>query len=236
VIKAISRHWLRLISLRHMNPHRYPFKGYKRRAIIFHHLLCVSHCHHGCGPHSRFLACKSDHKCCLWSVHTVRIWTLISPFVTGIAFSLFFTSINIIRRKRQSTGQLNLPLVIPSVLIFVLATVVSFMLLGSGLAFGCCCHFQNVAGLWMNMYMALAVHGKNPELYLQLIRTPAKLVMQVGQVGAIVLADALVVRCFCFIYASQIFTIFIGLPCIHYMESQLLDHIDTLYDFRGDFQ
>jgi hypothetical protein len=44
--------------------------------------------------------------------------------------------------------------------------------------------------------MAFVVHGANPESYLGLIRTPAKTVIQTGQLGAIILADALVVQLF----------------------------------------
>ena len=43
------------------------------------------------------------------------------------------------------------------------------------------------------MYLAFIVYGRDPEVYLALIRTPAKTVFQVGEIGAIVLADALVV-------------------------------------------
>jgi hypothetical protein len=42
--------------------------------------------------------------------------------------------------------------------------------------------------------MAFVVHGTNPEAYLGLIRTTAKTVIQTGQLGAIFLADALVVQ------------------------------------------
>lgn len=55
---------------------------------------------------------------------------------------------------------------------------------------------QNIIGLWINIYMAFVVHGSNPEAYLGLIRTPAKTIIQTGQLGAILLADALVVRPF----------------------------------------
>jgi hypothetical protein len=52
-------------------------------------------------------------------------------FATGIACTLFVKAVGIILRKRRSTGKLNLPLVVPSVLIFILATVVSLISLGS---------------------------------------------------------------------------------------------------------
>lgn len=52
---------------------------------------------------------------------------------------------------------------------------------------------QNLIGLWYSMYLAFVVNGSDPEAYLGLIRTPAKTVFQVGEVGAIIMTDALVV-------------------------------------------
>ena len=51
---------------------------------------------------------------------------LITSVTSGIAITLFVRSIGTILRKRRTTGKLNLPLVIPSILIFILATLVSF--------------------------------------------------------------------------------------------------------------
>jgi hypothetical protein len=53
--------------------------------------------------------------------------------------------------------------------------------------------FQNVIGIWVNTHAAFVVNAKDPEAYLDLIRTPAKTIIQTGQIGAILLADALVV-------------------------------------------
>jgi len=100
--------------------------------------------------------------------------TLIASVGYGIAITLFIKSIGTILRKRRATGKLNYPLVIPSVLIFILTTV-------------------NVIGLWINIHRAFVVYGADPESYLGLIRTPAKTIIQTGQLGAIILADALVV-------------------------------------------
>jgi hypothetical protein len=44
------------------------------------------------------------------------------------------------------------------------------------------------------MHTTFVINIKDPEAYLDLIRSPAKTVIQTGQVGAILLADALVVR------------------------------------------
>ncbi|KAF8232100.1 hypothetical protein L208DRAFT_28578 [Tricholoma matsutake] len=95
-------------------------------------------------------------------------------FTLGIAITLFITSVGMIIRKKRETGECNLPLVIPSVLIFILATV-------------------NIIGLWYSMYLAFVVNGHDPQVYLGLIRTPAKTVFQIGQIGTILLTDALMV-------------------------------------------
>lgn len=70
-------------------------------------------------------------------------------------------------------------------------------------------HLQNVIGIWVNVHMAFVLYPKGPKAYLSLIRTPAKSAFQTGQVGAILLADALVVRSFS-LFTSHITTI-----CIH---------------------
>lgn len=43
------------------------------------------------------------------------------------------------------------------------------------------------------MYLAFVVNGHDPQVYLGLIRTPAKTVFQIGQIGTILLTDALMV-------------------------------------------
>jgi len=48
-------------------------------------------------------------------------------------------------------------------------------------------------GLWYSTYLAFAVSRNDPMAYLGLIRTPAKTVFQIGEIGAIILTDALVV-------------------------------------------
>jgi hypothetical protein len=54
---------------------------------------------------------------------------------SGIAVTLFFRAVGTILRKRRSTGKVNLPFALPSVLIFILATVVSFLLPFRSVAF-----------------------------------------------------------------------------------------------------
>lgn len=116
--------------------------------------------------------------------------TLIASFCYGIAVTLFFESIGTILRKRRATGKINLPFVMPSVLIFILATV-------------------NVIGLWINIHAAFVVHAADTEAYLDRIRTPAKTIIQTGQVGAIILADALMVYRTFVVWNNNIYVILI---------------------------
>ena len=63
-------------------------------------------------------------QACLVTVFIVSV-------ILGIAFTLFLKSVRTILRKKRSTGKLNMPLVIPSILIFCFATLVSYSLLWS---------------------------------------------------------------------------------------------------------
>jgi len=121
---------------------------------------------------------------------------LITSFCYGIAVTLFAKSVATIVRKRRSTGRLNLPLVIPSVLIFIFATV-------------------NVMGIWIHIYTTFVVNGNDPLAYLGLITTPAKTIIQTGQVGAIILADALVVYRTFVVWNYNIYVIVI--PCLTFV-------------------
>jgi len=121
---------------------------------------------------------------------------LIATFSFGIAVTLFAKSVSTIVRKRRSTGKLNLPLAIPSVLIFIFATV-------------------NVMGLWFHIYTTFVVNAADPLAYLNLIRSPAKTVIQTGQVGAIILADALVVYRTLVVWNYNIYVIVI--PCLTFV-------------------
>ncbi|KIM77170.1 hypothetical protein PILCRDRAFT_825517 [Piloderma croceum F 1598] len=99
-------------------------------------------------------------------------------------------------RKRNTAGKLNLPLVIPSTLIFMFATV-------------------NVIGLWIHMYTTFVVNADNPEAYLDLIRSPQKTIIQTGQVGAILLADALMVYRTFILWNRNIYVIIT--PCLTFI-------------------
>jgi len=113
--------------------------------------------------------------------------------ISGIAVTLFARAVATIMRKRNTAGKLNLPLIIPSILIFMFATVASFMLFVCHTTCWRHCSFQNVVGLWIHMYTTFVVNADDPEAYLDLIRSPPKMIIQTGQVGAIILADALMV-------------------------------------------
>ncbi|KAF7986668.1 hypothetical protein HWV62_26516 [Athelia sp. TMB] len=52
---------------------------------------------------------------------------------------------------------------------------------------------QNVLAIWVNFYWAILVYPEGPHAYLALIRDPRKTAIQTGQVGAIMLADLLIV-------------------------------------------
>jgi len=121
---------------------------------------------------------------------------LIATFSFGIAVTLFVKSIGTIVRKHRATGKLNLPLAITSILIFIFATV-------------------NVMGLWLNAYRTFVVNGADPMAYLSLIRSPAKTIIQTGQVGAIILADALVVYRTSVLWNYNIYVIVI--PCLTFV-------------------
>jgi len=121
---------------------------------------------------------------------------LIATFSFGIAVTLFVKSIGTIVRKHRATGKLNLPLAITSILIFIFATV-------------------NVMGLWLNAYRTFVVNGADPIAYLSLIRSPAKTIIQTGQVGAIILADALVVYRTFVLWNHNIYVIVI--PCLTFV-------------------
>jgi len=118
---------------------------------------------------------------------------LITSFCYGIAVILFAQSVSTMVRKRRHTGKLNIPLVIPSALIFIFATL-------------------NVTGIWINAYRAFIVNAKNTEAYLDLITSPAKTILQTGQVGAIILADALMVYRTFVVWNSNKYVVVI--PCL----------------------
>lgn len=94
-------------------------------------------------------------------------------------------------RKRRSTGQVSWALAIPSILIFLFASVVSWSSSLADLAADL--SSQNVFAIWANFYWAILVYPEGPHAYLALVRDPCKTAIQTGQEGAIMLADLLIV-------------------------------------------
>ena len=64
---------------------------------------------------------------CYGELEIIPSWPPVTFLVSGIAVTLFIESIGTILRKRSTTGKINLPFVLPSVLVFILATVVSLV-------------------------------------------------------------------------------------------------------------
>ena len=157
--------------------------------FLQHFPLC-----HGCPPHPFVLVCGPDYKFLLWWAQVLPNWTHIEFVISGIAVILFAQSVSTMVRKRRHTGKLNIPLVIPSALIFIFATLVSLITRKSNSLTSSRARSQNVTDIWINAYRAFIVNAKNTEAYLDLITSPAKTILQTGQVGAIILADALMVR------------------------------------------
>jgi len=129
-------------------------------------------------------------------IPAILFGVLITTFGYGIAFTLFVISIDTVMRKRKSTGKMNLPFVLPSAMIFIFATL-------------------NIMGLWLNTYRAFIVHADNTAAYLNLIRSPAKTIVQTGQLGAIILADAVIVYRTFIVLGSNFYVIII--PCLTFV-------------------
>ena len=94
-------------------------------------LRSIRHHWHGSRSCTRIFICDFDCNFGLWWAEILYGWILIKFFITGIAVTLFAESVSTIVRKRRATGKLNLPLAIPSILIFMFSTVVSYMLLNA---------------------------------------------------------------------------------------------------------
>ena len=53
--------------------------------------------------------------------------------------------------------------------------------------------FQNVLGIWAYFYWAILVYPEGPDAYFKLVRTPCKTAYETGKLGAIMMADILMV-------------------------------------------
>jgi hypothetical protein len=157
--------------------------------------------------------------------------------ILGIAVTLFVKSIGTILRKRSRTGKLNYPLVLPSVLIFLFATLVS------SVAFRSQCWFETLSPSECSWFM-----GQHME-DLRCLRTRPRVLSwphpNAGEdsfpdrpsgshnsgrcSGGTVVSDSVDSR-------KAQWSETLGLPYVDCVESQLLCHRDTFLDFRGDIQ
>ncbi|KAF7974837.1 hypothetical protein HWV62_11207 [Athelia sp. TMB] len=127
---------------------------------------------------------------------TALFAVLITSVAYGISVCLFTQSILTMCRKRRSTGQVSWALAIPSILIFLFASV-------------------NVFAIWANFYWAILVYPEGPHAYLALVRDPCKTAIQTGQEGAIMLADLLIVYRTFVLWGGNYYVIIV--PCITFI-------------------
>jgi hypothetical protein len=73
---------------------------------------------------------KFDYQLCLWWAWIQQLGVSTFVMLSGVAIVLFVGAIDTLTIKRTTEGTLNLPLAISTTLIFLFATLVSFMLLG----------------------------------------------------------------------------------------------------------
>ncbi|KAF7979754.1 hypothetical protein HWV62_41142 [Athelia sp. TMB] len=121
---------------------------------------------------------------------------LITSFAYGIAACLFVQSIMTMVRRRRLTGQVSWTLAIPSVAIFIFASV-------------------NALGIWAYFYWAILVYPGGPQAYFGLVRTPCKTAYQTGQLGAIMLTDLLMIYRTYILWDSNFYSIVI--PCLTFV-------------------
>jgi len=92
----------------------------------------------------------------------------------GIALVLFISSTQTLLKKRKYNENLNLPIFLASPILFFFSTL-------------------HVIGVWVRTYKAFVSYPQGPLVYWGLITSPEKTVTQVGQVGAVILADLMTV-------------------------------------------
>ncbi|EJD43065.1 hypothetical protein AURDEDRAFT_152710 [Auricularia subglabra TFB-10046 SS5] len=92
----------------------------------------------------------------------------------GVAAVLFVNSVLTLLRARRSRDRINVPLIVFAPLIFFFATL-------------------HIFAVWARTYIGFVSYAEGPDKYLGLITTPEKTLAQVGQLGAISLADGMTV-------------------------------------------
>jgi len=92
----------------------------------------------------------------------------------GIALILFINATRTLLKKKRVNENLNLPIFIAAPILFFFATL-------------------HIFGVWVRTYKAFVTYPQGPLAYWGLITSPEKTVTQVGQVGAVILADLMTV-------------------------------------------
>jgi hypothetical protein len=92
----------------------------------------------------------------------------------GIALILFINSTKTLLKKKRLNENLNLPIFIAAPILFFFSTL-------------------HVIGVWVRTYRAFVTYPQGPIAYWGLITSTEKTITQVGQVGAVILADLMTV-------------------------------------------
>lgn len=92
----------------------------------------------------------------------------------GIAIILFINSTQTLLKKKKLNENLNLPIFIASPILFFFSTL-------------------HIFGVWVRTYKAFVTYPQGPIAYWGLITSTEKTITQVGQVGAVILADLMTV-------------------------------------------
>lgn len=108
------------------------------------------------------------------SIATFITCSFVESVAYGVAAVLFVESVLSLLRTRRRPDRINVPLAVVAPLIFFFATL-------------------HVFGVWVRTYLGFVSYAGGPKAYWDLITTPEKTVTQVGQLGAITLADAMTV-------------------------------------------
>ncbi|KZP08828.1 hypothetical protein FIBSPDRAFT_252938 [Athelia psychrophila] len=145
---------------------------------------------------------------------TTLYGVLITTVAYGIAICLFSQSVMTMYRRRRMTGQVAWTLAIPSVTIFLFASL-------------------NVLGLWANVQVAFVDYPEGPLAYLALVSTKPKTAFQTGQLGAIMSADLLMVYRTFILWDSNYYAVII--PCLTFVATFAtgvifvhIEHIDDV--------
>lgn len=100
--------------------------------------------------------------------------SFMESMVYGITAVLFVESVQTLLRTRRRRDRLNIPLIIGAPILFFFVTL-------------------HIFGVWVRTYIAVVSYPEGPDAYWSLITTPEKTVTQTGQLGAILLGDAMTV-------------------------------------------